>query len=330
MKAVQVRKEDAERVKQKLLRKGVLDNTRKFIKKNGFIEIPVTELLLTDEFILIDQEKPEFYTQKKILRCILDIPENKKNLLPSGWQILGDIIIISLREEMEVWKKEIGTALLSMYPGCRAVLLDRGIIGQMRRPVREIIAGNIQEAMHRENGCQFKLDAMKLMYSQGNLFERQRMSRLGKGEIVIDMFAGIGYFSIPMAVHSKPRKIYAIEINPEAFYYLKENITCNKVEDIVKPLAGDCTSVTPAGIANRVIMGYLDAYRYLEHGIRALLSGGILHFHEAVPEAVKRRPAERIIEIADKLGRKSEILNMRRIKKFSPGVWHVVVDAKVD
>jgi len=216
-----------------------------------------------------------------------------------------------------------------MYPGCRTVLLDRGISGQMRLPEREIIAGERTETIHRENSCLFKLDAMQIMYSQGNLAERKRMSRLGKGEVVVDMFAGIGYFSIPMAVHSKPEKIFAIEINPVSFGYMRENIRLNRVEKIIESVEGDCALVTPSGIADRVIMGYFDAHPYLEKGLSALVHGGILHYHEAVPEAVEQRPVNRIVEAAGMLGRKVDIIEVRRIKKYSPGVWHVVVDAKI-
>ncbi len=327
MKAVRVRKEDAENVRQELILKGVVDKTRKLVNRKGFIEIPVEVPAVG--FTLIEQEEPEFYIPKKTLGSILNIPENEKKLLPSGWQLLGDVIIITLREELETRKNDIAKALLSMYPGCRTVLLDRGISGQMRQPEREIIAGEKTETIHRENGCQFKLDAMRIMYSKGNLAERKQMNRLGKGEVVVDMFAGIGYFSIPMAVHSKPDKIIAIEINPVSSGYLRENIKLNRVENIIEPVEGDCSLVTPHGIADRVIMGYLDAYQYLEYGIRALLPGGVLHFHEAVPEAVERRPVGRIVEVAGKLGRTVEIIETRRIKKYSPGVWHVVVDARI-
>jgi len=269
-------------------------------------------------------------TVRKKLGDYLDIPDSEKELLPSGWQILGDIIIVSLKKELEDRKAEIGKALLSMHPRCRTVLLHRGIYGKMRQPAREIIAGNRTETVHKENGCYFKLDAMRLMFSQGNLAEKKRMSKLASDETVVDMFAGIGYFSIPMAVHSNPRKIFAIEINPVAFGYLKENIKLNRVEDIVEPVHGDCALATPRGIADRVIMGYLDACEYLDHGIRALLQGGIVHYHEAVPEAIEKRPVERVVEAARKQGRKAEIIRMRRIKKYSPGVWHVVVDARID
>jgi tRNA wybutosine-synthesizing protein 2 len=327
MKAVLVSSDEAENVRQNLLLEDALDKTRKIVKKESFVEIPVKFDI--KGFTVVEQEASRLYIPKKTLGDILDIPENEKKLLPSGWQILGDIIIVTLRKELEYRKAGIGEALLSLYPGCRTVLLDRGITGRMRQPVREIIAGENTETVHRENGCLFKLDAMRIMFSRGNLAEKKRMSRLGKAEVVVDMFAGIGYFSIPMAVHSKPKKIFAIEINPEAFVYLNENIILNKVGNIIEPVAGDCSIVTPRGIADRVIMGYLDAHPYLEQGIRALVPGGIIHYHEAVPEAVERRPVERIIEASGKLGRSVEIIGVRRIKKYSPGVWHVVVDAKI-
>ncbi len=329
MKAVLVTGKEAEAVRQKLLSEDALDKTRKLEKKNGFVEIPVTEYYMTDEFTLVEQEEPEFYTPKNHFVDFLDITESEKKLLPSGWQILGDIIIISLHEALEHRKEEIARALLSLYPRCRTVLLDRGINGKMRLPGREIIAGEKTETVHKENGCLFKLDAMRIMYSRGNLAEKKRMSRLGKDETIVDMFAGIGYFSIPAAVHSRPKKIFAIEINPVAFGYLKENIKLNRVEDIIEPVPGDCAVVTPRRSADRVIMGYLNAHEYLEQGISALLPHGLLHYHEAVPEAIERRPVGRIIEAAEKLGRKAEIITMRRIKKYSPGVWHVVVDARV-
>ena len=328
MKAVRIRAGDVEPVRHKLLLEGTLDKTRKLIKKDIFIEIPVTESYSIKSH-LIDQKEPEFYIPKRTLSSVLEIPEQEKRLLPKGWQIIGDIIIVSLREELEKRKNEIGRALQSLYPCCRTVLLDRGISGRTRQPSREIIAGEGTETILKENGCLFKIDAMQLMYSQGNLTEKKRMSRLGNGEVVVDMFAGIGYFSIPMAVHSRPEKIFAIEINPVAFDYLKENIILNGVEDIIEPVAGDCALVTPRSVAERVIIGYLDAHEYLEYGIRALLPGGIIHYHEAVPEAIERRPVERLVEAAGRMGKEVEILDVHRIKKYSPGVWHVVVDARV-
>ena len=187
------------------------------------------------------------------------------------------------------------------------------------------------ETIHQENGVQFKLDAGRVMFSAGNLKERIRMSHLGRGEMVVDMFAGIGYFSIPMAVNSQPRKILAIELNPVAYDYLCQNIAINGVEKIVEPILGDCSEETPFGIADRVIMGMVQITdRYLLKGLQALRLGGILHYHQTIPSW--RFPEAAIEEVATaavRSGCKAEILKCIKIKKYSPGVLHIVVDARI-
>lgn len=266
---------------------------------------------------------------KSALADFLSLSERESMLLPKSWQVLGSVIVVKIPRELEDRKREIGEAFLKLYPKCKTVLRDKGVRGKFREPDVEIIAGSETETMHIENKCKFKLDAAKLIFSPGNLAERLRISKLGRGEVVVDMFAGIGYFSIPMAVHSKPKKIYAIELNPIAFNYLKQNIALNKVEGIVEPVLGDCLKVTPKKIADRVIMGYVhETHLYLKPAIEALKSSGFLHYHEAVPEAlIESRPKERIAQAAEALGKKVEFIEQRRIKKYSPGVWHVAVDA---
>jgi len=112
------------------------------------------------------------------------LSKNELKLLPRGWQILGDIIIVSIPPQLETRKHEIGEALLQFYPRCKTVS------GPYREPDVEVIAGSGTETIHKENGCKFKLDAANIMFSPGNLDERKRMSMLGKDEIVVDMFAG--------------------------------------------------------------------------------------------------------------------------------------------
>jgi tRNA wybutosine-synthesizing protein 2 len=104
------------------------------------------------------------------------------------------------------------------------------------------------------------------------------------------------------------------------------------VENLVEPILGDCAIVTPEGVADRVIMGYVGTtHHYLPNGIKALKpEGGILHYHETTPEKLLfERPVNRIQEAALQLGKKMEIIGTRRIKKYAPGVWHVVVDARI-
>ena len=337
---IRVPSDKGEEMRKKAATKGLFDTARKIRKvqteEGSFLEIPVTEAAgkRVGDFPVAEQEEPEFLEKNwSLKKCLKDhLSETEKAYVPSGWQILGDIIIVSIPEILEDKKIEVAEALLSMYPKCKSVVRDFGIEGLYRQPKRELLLGSGTETVHKEHGCFFKQDVTKVMYSKGNLEERKRMSRLGNREIIVDMFAGIGYFSIPMAVHSSPRQIICLEINPESFAYLEENIKLNQVGNIISPIFGDCSKLTPEGKADRVLMGYVGTtHHYLEPAIKALKkSGGILHYHETVPEnLLKTRPQERIEKAAESQGRKVEILETRRVKKYSPGVLHVVVDARV-
>ena len=135
-----------------------------------------------------------------------------------------------------------------------------------------------------------------------------------------------------MAVHSSPRKVTAIELNPLAFSYLQENIQLNHVEEVVEPILGDCRERAPRGEADRVVMGFVGTTdRYLKTGIEALLPGGILHYHQTVPSWLYPAAViDDVIKAARAEGRTAEILQCIRIKKYSPGVLHAVVDARID
>jgi tRNA wybutosine-synthesizing protein 2 len=237
-------------------------------------------------------------------------------------KVIGDILVL---------KKDVENPYrLLEIPGVNRVVKLGHINGLKREPEVEVLIGDGTETIHKENHCLFKMDVAKVMWSKGNTGERKRMANIVQdGEVVVDMFAGIGYFSIPMAVHSKPAKIYSVEINQVAYSYLYENIRLNKVEDIVEPLLGDCRELAPRGVADRVLMGYIgNTHEYLPAAMEVLKDGGVVHYHESVPDKIKFiRPVERIKEAAGE--RDVEVLKKRIIKPYSPGVYHVVVDAKI-
>jgi len=237
-------------------------------------------------------------------------------------KVIGDILVL---------KKNVNNPQeLLKIPGVNRVVRLGRIKGVQREPDVEVIIGDGTETVHRENHCFFKLDVSKIMWSKGNTTERKRMSQLVEdGETVVDLFSGIGYFTIPMAVHGNPKKIYAVEINPVAYGYLAENIKINKIGDVVEPIKGDCRDLAPRNIADRVLMGYIgNTNEYLDVAMEVLKDEGVIHYHESVPDKLKfKRPAERVQRAAK--GYEVDILNQRIIKKYSPGVYHVVVDARV-
>jgi len=261
------------------------------------------------------------------------IPAYLVDFLPRKWEKLGDVLIVKFPECLKEYKVEIARIYADVLK-CKSVLEDvGGIRGELRVPEFRLIYGDEDtETIHVENGIRFKLDPQKIMFSSGNKGERIRMATISKeGEVVVDMFAGIGYFSIPMAVYSRPERIYAIEKNPVAYRYLEENVVLNHVSDIVKPIFGDNRKVTPKGVADRVIMGYLkNPHLYLPYAIEALKGGGIIHYHEICPnELIPNRPVRRLKENAERYGMEVEIINIKRVKSFAPGVSHIVVDARL-
>lgn len=236
---------------------------------------------------------------------------------------IGDILILDSSYTGNDFEE------LSLKHNVKTIMKIDHIQGTKREPVYKILYGGETETVNKENGCLFKLDLSKVMWSKGNNNERLRIAKLVEdGERVIDMFAGIGYFSIPIGVHANASEVISIEINPISYHFLCENIKLNKLDNIT-PILGDCKDITPNYKADRIIMGYVKTtHHYLKVAIDSLNEGGILHYHETVPEKLMNtRPIERIMSEAD--GRDVELLKINKIKKYAPGVEHVVVDARI-
>ena len=262
------------------------------------------------------------------------IPSELISYLPDKWQKIGDVMIIKLHADIKQYKVIIGEVYAKVL-NRKSVLCDiGGISGEYREPNVEIIYGsNDCETVHKENDVRFKLDPMKVMFSSGNMDERKRMANVSnKNEIVVDLFAGIGYFTLPMAVHSRPKKIFACEINPTAFDYLCQNINLNNVTSIVEPLKGDNRKVAPKNIADRVILGYFcDMQSFLPVAIECLKNHtGIVHYHDIFSNDVMPDKAlQHVNRIVEKYDRKAELLKCKHVKSYAPGVSHYVFDIKI-
>ena len=256
------------------------------------------------------------------------------NFLPEKWEKIGDVLIVKLDEKLKSYGEEIGKTYAEVLH-CKTVLNDvGGISGIYREPNVEILYGSENtEVVHKENGVRYKLDVAKIMFSSGNMDERLRMANISnKNETVVDLFAGIGYFTLPMAVYSKPRKIFSCEINPVAYKYLCKNIVLNHVTSIVNPLFGDNRIIAPKNVAERVIMGYFeDTEKFLPTAFDCLKNcTGIIHFHNVCSDELFPETPLKIVEkTADKYKRNVEFLTYRVIKSYAPGVSHIALDIQV-
>ncbi len=206
----------------------------------------------------------------------------RANIISSGYQILGDIMLLKLPNAKPSEKKKIAGGIIKLLPYIKSVCEIKEIKGELRQPNIKLIAGERTETIHTENGVKYHLDVSKIMFSKGNLSERQRLiKKVKQNETVVDMFAGIGYFSLPIAKHAKAKKIVAIEKNLDAFRFLKNNIQLNNVTN-VQTIWGDCKdfarSVT--NFADRVIMGYFPGTEeFLPSAIKIAKNNASVHFH---------------------------------------------------
>jgi tRNA wybutosine-synthesizing protein 2 len=273
---------------------------------------------------------------------IKKLNKRELELLPAGYQSIGDICIINLNSELLGKNKEIGLGILEILPRFKTIGNKVGeISGVFREPQIEIIAGEKNtETTVKENNCLYKFDVTKLMFAKGNINERVRIANSVKpGEIIVDMFAGIGYFSVPMGKLSKFKKIYSIELNPNAFFYLNENIKLNKIKNI-QTINGDCRKeidklIGQGVIADRVVMGYLPPpMEFVDAALKIVRKKGIIHYEALLNEDKLEEETKKVVsEINEKAKlqkRKVKLIKNNFVKGYRPHINHYVLDLEVD
>ncbi len=255
-------------------------------------------------------------------------------LLPSSYQKIGDIVILNLKKELCEYDELISKIVLEKIPNTKSIFKRAGFIEtQLRTPRIKLIAGiNKTVTTHKEHGIVYKLDVKNIMFSKGNLNERKRIiKQIKKGETVLDMFAGIGYFCLGIAKFSEAKKIYAIEINPKSYEHLLENIRLNKVGSKVVPILGDCAiEISKLGrIADRIIMGLLPSCKqYLKNAMKVVKPDGVIHYHGIAKEEEKKLFGE-VKTAAEIGGRKVKLIKKTKVKSYAPKIYHFVLDCKV-
>jgi len=258
------------------------------------------------------------------------LPKSLLKDLPHSYFLVGDVLTIKLTKSLYKYRRKIGSAILDIIPYARSVLLIKSINEAQRTPKTEVIAGSKKtETIHKEHGCLFALDPAKIMWSKGNKAERARMARLAhQKEKVIDMFAGVGYWTIPIAKHAKVKSIVAVDINPVAVRYLKKNISLNKLEN-VKVLKADCSKLGEKleNSADRIIMGYLEnTERFLPAALKMAKPKAVIHFHDICKEEHIPARLDKLKDIAAKNGHFLDVLDIQQIKGYAPKIYHFVYD----
>jgi len=280
---------------------------------------------------------------RKRLRTRLSDLLSSKELasIHNSYDVIGDIAIIRVTERSRKHNKTIAETIMKIQKNVKTVLAQTSSIhGDFRLRKLEFVAGEHKTiTVHRESGCSFSVDVKKCYFSPRLLYERMRIAKgVEKGEVVVNMFAGVGCFSIIIAKHSGSEKIYSIDVNPSAFQFMQQNIRLNRVYGKVIPVQGDAKEVIEKKllcVADRVLMPLPEnAFDYLPYALVALKKGGgWVHYHDFEHAKKNENPAEKVkLKVAEELESLSVDFAIpfdRVVRATGPNWYQVVLDIKI-
>jgi tRNA (guanine37-N1)-methyltransferase len=341
----------AEKVLTLLKQLGLLNVELKIQPENDSIHVPLSREPFAWElerirFVLPDVElcEGEFLERKEKKAKLADLlsdklPPHLLASLPHAVDFIGDIAVVEIPSELEPHKVAIGAAVLKAHKRVKTVLSKSGPVnGVYRLRTFETIGGEARtQTVHREHGCVYHVDLARAYFSSRLSFEHLRIASLIKeNETVVDMFSGIGPFSILTARTHANVRVYAVDMNPDAYELLKKNVLANRVMSKVTPMLGDIREVVNErlkGVADRVIMNLPEkAIEYVDVACKTLKrEGGIIHYYQFVNtpdtlDTVKNDFAEALKQTNRQLVR---MVEARIVRGIAPFKYQVVVDAEI-
>jgi len=341
---IKARKKHGEELRRLALRHNLLDTSRKPRATSLHIFLPINRLPLEEESAAL-----RMVTAFEIRVCSLSparpppkglsdllagvIPAELLTDLPKSYDIIGDIIVIEdLAESLKSYWEAIGAALLEMCTNARTCLLKSGKVeGERRVPTYQLLAGiDKTDTVYTEHGVKLKVDLAKAYFSPRLAYERQRIAAMvNEGETVVDMFAGVGPFSLTIA-KNVGAKVHSIDINPDAIALLTENISSNRLKGNVYPVCGDAAIVSKelAGIADHVVMNLPGSSLNFLSAAAALLkpSGGLIHIYFFLADPEADHAASLVKDALKGHCRQMDIKGVRVVKEVAPKKWQYVAD----
>lgn len=164
----------------------------------------------------------------EILRSVL--PEDVQ--VPTAYTMVGHIVQLNLREVHLPYKNVIGQVFLDKIPNARTVINKVNVIDTtFRYFTMEILAGEKNTiTTTKEYGCTYRFDFAQVYWNPRLSTEHKNLTTFMKqGDVLYDVFAGVGPFAIPAA--RKGVQVFANDLNPESYKWLKVNATTNKVKN---------------------------------------------------------------------------------------------------
>jgi len=368
--SIVVDKSIASVIHQNLVDEGYINNDYVIKDLGQQIAIPVTNPSVIRELDWFDEEKLQFETiilepkkstntpaqeivskiEQLLVANSLIITSEMANLLPKKWELFSDLAIVpsdslnskewqDLFSKNEALSEEIWQIIADSLKVSRIARQSEIADDKLRSSQVKMIVGDSGEVEFVDFGVRFWLDVTKVMFSSGNVTERHRIGSIDMtGEVVVDAFSGIGYYTLPMLVRSNAKHVYACELNPNSIDALTKGADLNAVSDRLTIIEGDnqITLKSLSRMADRVHLGILPSSENTwQLAIDCLKqSGGIIHIHMNVREneissfvdyclkQLKGYAVHREFNVV-------ELIHLEKVKWYAPHIRHIVIDVSV-
>ena len=258
--------------------------------------------------------------------------------LPNGWERFDDVALLPLNafsnSRWDLISRETLWENISIALNVKRLFRKGEINGERRESSAELLHGNRSDVERIEHGVNFVYRITECMFSQGNLNERKRMGDLDlSNEEILDLYAGIGYYTLPMLVRGNAKHVTATEWNPNAIRDLRKGLERNKVTERCSVIEGDNRSHGNLLEArfDRIVLGLLpqswDGFETAMKAIRPI--GGILHVHGVASTKNPEKWEEEAIMRLSEFRRSVTKIDAFKIKSYAPYWDHRVLDVKI-
>jgi tRNA (guanine37-N1)-methyltransferase len=263
----------------------------------------------------------------------------ERHIIFSSYDVIGDIIIMKIPNSLQHKKYTIGKQLLESMKHVKCVFLQTSSVdGDFRLRRLELLAGVDRTVTeYHEHGCRFRVDVGKVYFSPRLSTERHRIAeRVRDNEIITNMFAGVGTFSILIAKQNPCSTVFSIDSNPKANNLCLVNTRLNNVQDRVFPLCGDAKYIAGnllAGLSDRVLMPLPEkAMEFVDSAVACLRNNrGSIHYFAHI-KAQNRKDAVRAGKLATTEAFRNynhELGTTRIVREVGPRLYQIVSDVLV-
>ena len=327
-----VARKDAERVRKQLMDEGKINGGCKIIDKGNFVYIPVKEPINGYKCVEVNNCDRVRRPRKGGYRNHPLIPASLRNKLPRSYDIIGDIAVIKIGEEFAEHFSAIGKAIVETNKNVKVVLRDKGVKGVYRLRELEHMYGECRySTIHKEYGVILHVDLRAAYFSPRLAGEHYRIAKLvGDGEIVLDMFAGVGPFSIMIAKYSNAGVVYANDINSGAYELVKKNVEANRVKNVI-PLNMDAKEVFKVleELPNRVIMNNPHNSLSFLPIVAKNVASCVVHLYAIVENDALNKFCDEVRGVIENCGRSIEAINLIKLHPYSPNSRLVCYDFQI-